>query len=464
VFWKNEFFFYFSLLLLFISIQLWIYFDRFTFKYQYIINNCNNWLNIEQFQFDFIFGVDGISLFFIILTTFILLFIILNLFNLSNRLLLEYLAYFFLIEICLLLAFAALDLFLFFLFFESVLIPMYLIIGKWGSRDRKIKANFYFYIYTMLGSIFLLFTIITIQFEAGSSLYCVIHNISFENVKENIYWLFLFIAFSVKIPSFPFHLWLPEAHVEAPTVGSVILAALLLKLGGYGFIRILIPCFTFSNYFFSPLVYSCCLISIIHASFTAMRQIDLKRIIAYSSIAHMNFGILGLFSLTIEGIQGCLFLMLAHGVVSAALFFSIGILYDKYHSRNLYYYGGLVQIMPIFSIYFLIFCFANIGVPGSCNFIGELLIMLGLINKNFLVLIIASTSVVFSVIYTMTCFNKVIFGNIKIQYIQSWQDISKLENTILLPKLILTLILGIQPNIILDSTLSSTFILTQICN
>jgi len=459
-----NFFFYFSLLLLFISIQLWIYFDRFTFKYQYIINNCNNWLNIEQFQFDFIFGVDGISLFFIILTTFILLFIILNLFNLSNRLLLEYLAYFFLIEICLLLAFAALDLFLFFLFFESVLIPMYLIIGKWGSRDRKIKANFYFYIYTMLGSIFLLFTIITIQFEAGSSLYCVIHNISFENVKENIYWLFLFIAFSVKIPSFPFHLWLPEAHVEAPTVGSVILAALLLKLGGYGFIRILIPCFTFSNYFFSPLVYSCCLISIIHASFTAMRQIDLKRIIAYSSIAHMNFGILGLFSLTIEGIQGCLFLMLAHGVVSAALFFSIGILYDKYHSRNLYYYGGLVQIMPIFSIYFLIFCFANIGVPGSCNFIGELLIMLGLINKNFLVLIIASTSVVFSVIYTMTCFNKVIFGNIKIQYIQSWQDISKLENTILLPKLILTLILGIQPNIILDSTLSSTFILTQICN
>jgi len=459
-----NFFFYFSLLLLFISIQLWIYFDRFTFKYQYIINNCNNWLNIEQFQFDFIFGVDGISLFFIILTTFILLFIILNLFNLSNRLLLEYLAYFFLIEICLLLAFAALDLFLFFFFFESVLIPMYLIIGKWGSRDRKIKANFYFYIYTMLGSIFLLFTIITIQFEAGSSLYCVIHNISFENVKENIYWLFLFIAFSVKIPSFPFHLWLPEAHVEAPTVGSVILAALLLKLGGYGFIRILIPCFTFSNYFFSPLVYSCCLISIIHASFTAMRQIDLKRIIAYSSIAHMNFGILGLFSLTIEGIQGCLFLMLAHGVVSAALFFSIGILYDKYHSRNLYYYGGLVQIMPIFSIYFLIFCFANIGVPGSCNFIGELLIMLGLINKNFLVLIIASTSVVFSVIYTMTCFNKVIFGNIKIQYIQSWQDISKLENTILLPKLILTLILGIQPNIILDSTLSSTFILTQICN
>jgi len=459
-----NFFFYFSLLLLFISIQLWIYFDRFTFKYQYIINNCNNWLNIEQFQFDFIFGVDGISLFFIILTTFILLFIILNLFNLSNRLLLEYLAYFFLIETCLLLAFAALDLFLFFLFFESVLIPMYLIIGKWGSRDRKIKANFYFYIYTMLGSIFLLFTIITIQFEAGSSLYCVIHNISFENVKENIYWLFLFIAFSVKIPSFPFHLWLPEAHVEAPTVGSVILAALLLKLGGYGFIRILIPCFTFSNYFFSPLVYSCCLISIIHASFTAMRQIDLKRIIAYSSIAHMNFGILGLFSLTIEGIQGCLFLMLAHGVVSAALFFSIGILYDKYHSRNLYYYGGLVQIMPIFSIYFLIFCFANIGVPGSCNFIGELLIMLGLINKNFLVLIIASTSVVFSVIYTMTCFNKVIFGNIKIQYIQSWQDISKLENTILLPKLILTLILGIQPNIILDSTLSSTFILTQICN
>jgi len=209
---------------------------------------------------------------------------------------------------------------------------------------------------------------------------------------------------------------LAEAHVEAPTAGSVILAALLLKLSGYGFIRILIPCFSASNYYFSPYVYTLCLLSIIYASLTASRQVDLKRIVAYSSIAHMNFGILGLFSLNIIGLQGSIFLMLSHGIVAAAMFFCIGIIYDRYHSRNIFYYGGLVQTMPIYSTYFLIFSFANIALPGTCNFIGELLIMISLANKNIFVLILATTSVILSVTYTITMLNKLIFGNLKNTY------------------------------------------------
>jgi len=269
----------------------------------------------------------------------------------------------------------------------------------------------------MLGSIFLFLSIIVLYFETGSLVFFILFGIDLDFSKQLILWLWCYVAFSIKIPTFPFHLWLPEAHVEAPTAGSVILAALLLKLGGYGIIRVLIAILPKASIYFFPLVVIFSIISIVAASLTAVRQSDLKRIIAYSSIAHMNLTVLGLFSLTVEGIQGSIFLMLAHGIVSGALFFSIGVLYDKYHTRLLQYYGGLIVGMPVFTFYFLIFCLANIGFPGTCNFIGEVIILAGLVNKNFFVLFLASLGVILSVMYTMFLFNKVMFGNLKTIFI-----------------------------------------------
>ena len=313
-----------------------------------------------------------------------------------------------------------------------------------------------------MGSIFLLFVIVSLYFEIGSTVFCVLQNIVLDPLKIKLTWFFFFIAFAVKVPIFPFHLWLPEAHVEAPTLGSVILAALLLKLGGYGIVRILLPCCNLMNYYYSPIVITLCLLGIIHGSLSAIRQVDIKRIIAYSSVAHMNFGILGLFSFNVEGLQGALFLMLAHGIVSAGLFFQVGTLYEKYHSKNLFYYGGLVTTMPMFSLYFMIFCFSNVGLPGSCNFIGELLIMISLIEKNFICLFIASFSVIFSVLYTMTMCNKMIFGNIKTQYIHHWVDVNRREHSIYVPLTLLTILFGVLPNIILDTTFASILFLIEL--
>jgi len=248
---------------------------------------------------------------------------------------------------------------------------------------------------------------------------------------------------------------LPEAHVEAPTAGSVILAGLLLKLGGYGFIRVLLPIFAEANIFYLPFVDTFCLISIVYASLTTIRQIDMKRIIAYSSVAHMNLVVLGIFSGNIQGIAGSIFLMIAHGIVSSALFFAIGVLYDKYSTRIIYYYGGLVQTMPIFSTFMLIFCLGNIGLPGTCNFIGELMVFVGLVDKNLFVLIISVTGVILSVLYTMYFCNRVIFGNLNINYIYVFKDTLSREFFVLVIFAILTILLGLMPNLVLDTILIS---------
>jgi NADH-quinone oxidoreductase subunit M len=425
---------------------------------QYDVQNLNfqfyeklTWFS-EYLHF-IILAVDGISLIFIILTTLITFLVIISI-NYNDKLQQHpfYKIYFvclFAIEFFLLGAFSVLDIFIFYIFFESILIPMFFIIGIWGSGYRKIKANYYFFLYTLVGSLFMLFAIALVIMETGGTNYFKISMWQFPGIKERILWFCIFLSFSVKIPMFPFHIWLPEAHVEAPTEGSVILAALLLKLGGYGFIRYSLVMFPSASFYFSPLVFTLALLGITYSSLTALRQLDMKRIIAYASIAHMNFAVLGIFSGTAEAISGSVFLMFAHGLVSSALFFLVGILYRNYGSRLIYYYGGLAQVMPLFTIFFLFFSFANAGLPGTSNFIGEILIFLGLGEISFFVVLFSCFGFILSIIYSIWLFNRICFGNLRTQYIGFFNDINIIDFIILFILALLTLILGIYPNLLL---------------
>jgi len=343
-FYLTLFIFVFSLLLLF-------YFENFVhyFQFQFFIS-WSNFLNIY-----YSIGIDGISLFFIILTTFLMpLCLLLSWLNISYRLK-EFIICMLLTEFFLINVFSVLDLFFFYLFFESILLPMFLIIGIWGSRQRKIHATYQFFFYTLIGSLLMLIAIIYIYIVVGTSDLSIISLFRFNNYTQIFLWLAFFLALAVKIPMIPFHIWLPEAHVEAPTAGSVILAGLLLKMGGYAILRFLIPIFDYANLYFMPFVFLLSILAIIYSSLATIRQLDLKKIIAYSSVAHMNYVTIGLFSYDLQGIQGCIFLMLSHGLVSSALFICVGVLYDRYKSRIVKYYGGLVQLMPLLSFFFFFF-------------------------------------------------------------------------------------------------------------
>ena len=463
-FFLNRFISYTGLLFL-LSIVFLLFFDKSFSQPQAIIwiYKFLGWFYIKNL---WLYGIDGLSIFFIILTTGLIFLCVLEIWNNQNLIFKskDFIVYLLLLEIFLIISFTTWDIFVFYISFESVLIPMFIIIGIWGSRERKIKANFYFFLYTLVGSILMFFCILILFFESYSTNFFILYSISLILEKEFLLWLCSFLAFSVKIPMFPFHIWLPEAHVEAPTCGSVILAGLLLKLGGYGYIRIVLPLFSYASHYYFPLVSILCALSIFYASFTTIRQVDLKKIIAYSSIAHMNIVLIGIFTCNNYGIQGAIFLMLAHGVVSSALFFIIGVLYIRHGTRLLYYYGGLIFRMPLFSLYLLVFCLANIATPGSCNFVGELLIFVSLMNKNIFILILTTFSVVLSVIYTMWFFNRIVFGNLKILYIKNWSDINKKENFIFFTLLSLTLFFGFFPNFILDTTLSTSMYIIELIN
>jgi len=429
-----------------ISLLLWISFDYCTsfFQFSYTL------VWISNFNLNYIVGIDGISIFFIILTTFLIFICILISWNSINFFLKEFLICFLILEFCLIQVFCVLDILLFYIFFESTLIPMFLIIGIWGSRIRKIRASYQFFIYTLIGSLLMLVSLIYIYTNTGTTDLQILFHTSFNHYLQIFLWLSFFSSFSVKIPMIPFHLWLPEAHAEAPTSGSVILAGILLKIGGYGFIRFSIPLFPYASIFFTPMIFTLSLIAIIYGSLTTLRQIDLKKIIAYSSVAHMGFVTIGIFSLNIQGVEGSIILMISHGLVSSALFICVGILYDRYKSRIIKYYSGLSQVMPLFTIFFMFFSFSNIGFPCTSSFIGEFLILLGLFNINIYLTFFATFGVILSASYSIWLLNRISFGILKTQYFNFFQDLSRRESLILTILTITVLWLGVFPFMFLD--------------
>lgn len=433
-----------------ISVLLWLFFEKNTNTFQYVI--ILKWF--PYLNFNCILGIDGISLFFVILTALLFPICTLISWNSFNN------KYYYLallsLEFLLTGAFCSLEILMFYVFFESMLIPMFFIIGIWGSRLRKIKASYYFFLYTLFGSLLMLLAIIYMYIHTGTFNYEILLTVSYSKFEQKLIWLSFFFAFSSKVPSLPFHLWLPEAHVEAPTAGSIILAGVLLKLGAYGFIRFSIPFFPEASVYYTPLIQFITTTSILYASLNAIRQTDLKRVIAYTSIAHMNLIVLGIFSLNVIGIEGAVIQCLSHGFVSSALFFIIGILYDRHHTKIIRYFSGLTPVMPLCMSFFFFFTLANMGLPGSSNFVGEFLILSSIFTLSNNIGFFAASSLILSSCYSLWLFNRIAFGNTKTQYIKKLIDLNVFELAILVFLSILTLILGIFPNIVLETIHSST--------
>ncbi len=401
-------------------------------------------LDTSILNFSYSFGLDGISLYFFFLSA--LLIFLCILFVWDEKRYKEYVFNLLLIELFLLIIFSVLDLLLFYIFFEAILIPIYLVIGIWGSRERKIRAVYLFFFYTLCSSLLMLIAILYIYNKVGTLNLEYLLTVDFTLTEQLFLWMAFFFSFASKIPMFPFHIWLPEAHVEAPTVGSVLLAGILLKLGVYGFLRFSLTLFPDASFYFSPLVYLLSVIGVIFASLAALRQTDLKRIIAYSSVAHMNLVTLGIFSFNIVGIEGSIIQSISHGFVSGGMFLLIGIIYNRYHSRFVYYYGGLVHFMPIYASIFLIFTMANIALPGTSSFIGEFLLLAGIYKSNVTTAIIAALGVILSGAYSLWLYNRMIFGNIKVNYTLKFTDISSREFFIMLPLLFFIFFMGLFPN------------------
>ena len=429
------------------SLLLWAGFSKAIGVFQFLVQL--NWFPLLTLNFTL--GVDGISLFFILLTTLLIPLCILASWNSIGHSLKEFLIAFLLLDFLLIGVFCVVDLLFFYIFFESVLIPMFLIVGVWGSRERKILAAYYFFLYTLLGSVVMLLATLYVLEQVGTADYEVLLTFSFSEVEQKFLWFAFFLSFASKVPMVPVHLWLPEAHVEAPTAGSVILAGVLLKLGTYGFIRFSLPLFPQASFFFAPLVYTVSAVGVVFTSFTAIRQTDFKRIIAYTSIAHMNLVMLGIFSFNNVGIEGAIFQSLSHGFVASALFLVIGVVYDRYRTRLVHYYGGLASTMPIYVLIFLFFTMANIGLPGTSSFIGEFLILAGSFQVNTSITFLGATGMVIGGAYSLWLFNRISYGNLKIQYTTQFMDISPREFITFLPLILGTLFTGLYPNIFLTS-------------
>jgi NADH-quinone oxidoreductase subunit M len=399
-------------------------------------------------------GVDGISLPFVILTTALLPICIVASWTAIQRRVREYMIAFLVLETLMVGTFCALDLVLFYLFFEGGLIPMFLIIGVWGG-PRRVYASFKFFLYTLLGSVLMLLAIMAMYWDAGTTDIPTLLHHAFPRSLQTWAWLAFLASFAVKMPMWPVHTWLPDAHVEAPTAGSVILAAILLKMGGYGFLRFSLPMFPQASQDLAPLIYALSVIAIIYTSLVALVQEDMKKLIAYSSVAHMGFVTMGIFAVTAQGIAGGIFQMISHGIVSAALFLCVGVIYDRVHTREIAAYGGLVNRMPLYAFVFLVFTLANVGLPGTSGFVGEFLSLLGTFRVNTWVATLATLGTILSAAYALWLYRKIIFGKLEKPSLFNIRDLGWREAVIFAPLVILTIILGVYPKPVLDLSAAS---------
>jgi len=428
-----------------ISLLLWTNFDYTTADFQFVEKQ--EWLGVASYHL----GVDGISMLFIILTTLLMPACILASWDSIKTRVKEYMIAFLVLETLMIGVFCALDLVLFYLFFEGALIPMFLIIGVWGGA-RRVYASFKFFLYTLLGSVLMLLAIMAMYWTAGTTDIPTLLTHEFAADLQTWLWLAFFASFAVKMPMWPVHTWLPDAHVEAPTAGSVILAGILLKMGGYGFLRFSLPMFPIASDMFAPLVFALSVIAIIYTSLVALAQTDIKKLIAYSSVAHMGFVTMGIFAINTQGVQGGLFQMISHGFISGALFLGVGVIYDCMHTREIAAYGGLVHRMPVYATFFMLFTMANVALPGTSGFVGEFLTIMGIYAVNTWVAILAATGVILSAAYALFLYRRVIFGELEKDNLKSITDMNRRELVTMVPLALLVIFFGVYPSPILDVT------------
>ena len=437
-----------TLVTLGLSVALVAAFDRTQPGFQFLEEF--KWFGVLNYRM----GVDGISVLFILLTAFLLPLCILGGWSAIDKRVSEYLIAFLVLEALVIGVFGALDLILFYLFFEMQLVPMFLIIGIWGGKNR-VYAAFKFFLYTLLGSVLMLAAVLAMIGISGTASIPELMNYGFGEGVQTWLWLAFFASFAVKMPMWPVHTWLPDAHVEAPTAGTVILAGILLKMGGYGFLRFSLPMFPDASELFTPLVFVLSVIAVVYTSLVAFRQTDIKKLIAYSSVAHMGFVTMGIFAGNDAGVQGALFQMLSHGVISGALFLCVGVVYDRMHTREIAFYGGLVNRMPLYAAVFMLFTMGNVGLPGTSGFVGEILTMTGTYQVSTWAAIVAATGVILSAVYALTLYRRVVFGVIENPELKAITDLEPREIIVFAPLVISTLILGFQPNLVFDITESS---------
>ena len=434
-----------SLTNFFLALFLWYSFDKNLSNFQFIEEHF--WINgFIKYKL----GIDGISVLFIVLTAFIIPICIISCINSVKNRVKEFLIAILILETFMIGVFCSLDLVIFYLFFEAGLIPMFLIIGVWGGPKRVYSA-FKFFLYTLLGSVLMLVAIISIYWITGTTDVVEIYAIKIPNEYQNLLWLAFFSSFAVKMPMWPVHTWLPDAHVEAPTAGSVILAAILLKMAGYGFLRFSIPMFPIASEFFIPLIFTLSIIAIIYTSLVALMQDDMKKLIAYSSVAHMGYVTLGIFTLNKQGIEGSIYQMISHGLISAALFLCVGVLYDRIHSRLISSYGGVVNYMPKYSFLFLVFILGGLGLPGTSGFLGEFLVLVGTFQKSYIAALLASIGVILGAAYMLWLAKRVIFGEVINESVKELKDLNILEILMLSILAIIILLFGFYPEPLIET-------------